>query len=130
MTTLTRDTKSAILSGRLKTEVVEVPEWGEGVAVIVSEMSGAARDVFYAGQDGKTLTVSEQQARLLIATLVDESGALLLDETDIDHLRTQGAGILDRLGTVAMRVNGMQPKATEEAAKNSEAAQSGDSGSV
>ena len=131
MTTFSRDTKAAILgTAKLKTETVDVPEWGDGVSVIVSEMSGLARDAFYVTQGGQKLSVSEQQARLLLATVVDESGAAILDEADIPALRSQGAAVLDRLGAISMRLNGMGPAAVSDAVKNSEAAPSGDSGSV
>lgn len=131
MPILSKETKSAILgSARLKTETVDVPEWGDGVTVIVSELSGLARDAFHARKDvSKSVPISESQADLLIATIVDESGSLVFDESDIAALRTQSIVAMDRLVAVAVRLNGMQATAVEEAAKNSEAAPSGASGS-
>ncbi|WP_316150432.1 hypothetical protein [Cupriavidus sp. BIC8F] len=130
MTVFSRDTKAAILAAlHLKTERVDVPEWGDGVTVIVSEMSGVARDAFYAKKEVGKVSISESQADLLIATVVDESGALVLDESDIAALRAQSGMALDRLVAVAVRINGMAPSAVDEAAKNSDAARSGDSGS-
>lgn len=127
MAILSKDIKAAILgASHLKTEQVEIPEWG--VSVLVSEMSGVARDAFYVKREAD-LSVSEQQAELLLATVVDETGALILDESDIAGLRAQGAAILDRLVAVAVRINGMAPDAVDDAVKNSDAAQSGDSGS-
>lgn len=130
MPTFTKETKSAILGAlHLKTETVDVPEWGDGVTVIVSEMSGLARDAFYAKKEAGKVSISQSQADLLLVTVVDESGALVLDESDVAALRAQGTAVLDRIVAVAVRLNGMQPAAVEEAAKNSEAAPSGDSGS-
>lgn len=131
MPTLSKETKSAILgAARLKTETVAVPEWGDGVTVIVSELSGLARDAFHARKDmNKSVPISESQADLLIATIVDESGALVFDESDIAALRAQSIGAIDRLVAVAVRLNGMQANAVEEVVKNSEAAPSGVSGS-
>ncbi|MFM0326084.1 hypothetical protein [Caballeronia glebae] len=130
MTVLSRETKAAILAAaHLKTERVDVPEWGDGVTVIVSEMSGLARDAFYAKKEGGKVSISQSQADLLLATVVDESGALVLDESDVASLQAQGSAALDRIVAVAVRLNGMQPAAVEDAAKNSAAAPSGVSGS-
>ncbi|MBR8344652.1 hypothetical protein [Burkholderia ambifaria] len=131
MPTLSKETKQAVLDGtRLKTEPVPVPEFGEDMVVIVSEMSGLARDAFISNQEQRMKApVSEQQAELLLLTVVDETGELVLTAGDIPALRAQSCFALDRMADAAMRLNGMQPKATEEAAKNSSAAPSGDSGS-
>jgi hypothetical protein len=126
---LSKDTKAAVLgAAHLKTESVDVPEWGDGVTVIVSEMSGLARDAFYAKREAGKVPISESQASLLLATVVDESGALVLDESDIANLRAQGTAAIDRIANVAIRLNGMQQAAVEDAVKNSAAAPSGDSG--
>lgn len=130
MNILNKDTKSAIFGApHLQSETVEVPEWG--VSLIVSEMSGASRDAFYASrQDGANQSVSETQAVLLVATVVDEAGAPVFTVDDIPQLRSQSSAVLDRVSAVAMRLNGMSVSAVEDAAKNSEAAESGVSGSV
>lgn len=130
MPILSKDNKGAILSAaHLKTETVEVPEWGDGVSVIVSEMSGLARDAFYAKREAnKKVPVSESQADLLLATVVDESGASVLDESDIAALQAQSSVAVDRIAAVAIRLNGLGQKAVEDAAKNSEAGQKSDSG--
>lgn len=131
MAILSKETKAAILGAlHLKTETIDVPEWGDGVIVIVSEMSGMARDAFYTMREGvDKLAVSESQVKLLLATVVDESGAQVFDESDIDGLRAKSSIVLDRIASVAMRLNSMGPAAVEDAVKNSEAAPSGDSGS-
>lgn len=130
MPILSKETKTAILGAiHLKTESVDVPEWGDGVTLIVSEMSGHARDAFYAKKETGKVSISQSQADLLLATVVDEAGALVLDESDVSSLQAQGSAVLDRIVAVAVRINGMQPAAVEEAVKNSEAAPSGDSGS-
>ncbi|MDR8400112.1 hypothetical protein NE850_27765 [Paraburkholderia sp. USG1] len=131
MPILSKETKAAILgAAHLKTESVDVPEWGDGVTLIVSEMSGLARDAYYAKQEAGKVAISQSQADLLLATVVDETGALVLDESDVAALQAQGSAVLDRISEVAVRINGMKTGAVEDAAKNSEAAQSGDSGSA
>lgn len=132
MPTLSKDNKAAIMGAtRLKTETVDVPEWGDGVTVIVSEMTGLTRDAFYAKKsDNKDISISESQADLLLVTVVDETGALVFDEADVALLRAQSSAAVNRIADVAIRLNGMTPKAVEDAAKNSAAAPSGDSGSA
>jgi hypothetical protein len=129
MNILSRATKAAIFAiAHLKSERVDVPEWGEGVTVIVSEMTGLARDAFYAKKDGSKVSISQSQADLLLATIVDESGESVFDESDVDMLKALSSTVLDRLANVAVRINGMGQAAVEDAAKNSEAGQKSDSG--
>lgn len=128
MNILSRATKAAIFAvAHLKSECVDVPEWGEGVSVIVSEMSGLARDAFYAKKDGTKVPISQSQADLLIATIVDESGVPVFDDTDVPMLRLLPSALLDRLATIAVRINGMGATAVEDAVKNSGAGQKSDS---
>lgn len=120
--------KDAILGADdIKTEDIEVPEWGGSVRVAV--MSGAARDRFMELNTGKDIPASLFQARLLASTVVDESGGLLFSVDDVEALRNKSRTALDTLSEAAMRLNGLKAEAVEDAAKNSEAAQSGDSGS-
>lgn len=126
MTILSKD---AILGANdIKTEVVPVPEWGGSVRVSV--MSGLARDAFMTMQEGKASGHSVFQAHLLAATLVADDGSLIFTEADIDALRAKSRVVLDKLVDVALRINGMTVAAIEDAEKNSDAAQSGDSGSA
>lgn len=120
--------KAAILGAvDLETEDVEVPEWGGSVRVAV--MSGLARDKFIGLQGDGGVPYSVFTARVLVSTLVDEAGAPLFDEADIESLRGKNQAAMDRVLAVALRLNGMAAGAVEKAEKNSEAAQSGDSGS-
>ncbi|HIC7213955.1 MULTISPECIES: hypothetical protein [Burkholderia cepacia complex] len=132
MTTFSKENKAVILAApHLKTDRVDVPEWGDGVTVIVAEMTGAARDAFYAARDGADKNaISESQAQLLKATVVDDAGQPVLDDGDINALRAQGSAVLDRIADAAMKINGMTATAVDDAAKNSAAAPSGDSGSA
>jgi hypothetical protein len=121
---LTRDQILAVRD--LPTEVVDVPEWGD--TVIIAVMSGKAREQLMdalADPQGP----SRFQAIILASTMVDETGARMFGEDDIEQLREKNPDVLTRLVDVAMRLNKIGPKATEDAVKNSEAAPSGSSGS-
>ena len=123
-------TKTSILSAAdLKHEDVEVPQWGGSVRV--RTMTGQERDEFRAAistEEG-SVPVGKFNAALLVATLVDESGARLFAADDMAILQAKSAASLDGPASVAIRLNGLGGKAIEQAVKNSEADQSADSGS-
>lgn len=111
----------------LASETVEVPEWGG--SVIVRSMTGAQRDAYEAtlmtrNESGKLeINTDNMRAKLLLATLVDESGAALFTADDLAALSGKSAGAIERLATVAQRINGLNRGAVEEAAKNSASGQ-------
>jgi hypothetical protein len=116
---------AAILAAAdLKFEDVPVPEWGGSVRIAV--MSGLARDEFMTRSDDG---YSNFQARLLMATAIDESGVRLFNADQLAALQGKNKDVLDRLTAVAMRINGMGQTAQESIAKNSEAVANGASGS-
>jgi hypothetical protein len=112
----------------LKSEVLQVPEWGGDVTVIV--MDGRARDAFQVAMEAGDKSVSYFQASLLVATVVGDDAKPLFTADDIDWLRNKSSAALTRVGRIAERLNGFGVTAAEEAAKNSEAAPSGSSGSA
>lgn len=123
-------TKAAILGALdLTTEDVEVPEWGGTVRVAM--MSGKARDAFFARQEkAGGLPPSQFSATVLVATIVGEDGKPIFEQSDIEAMREKSPEALERVLAVALKLNGLGPKAVEDARKNSSAAQSGDSGSA
>jgi hypothetical protein len=123
--------KQAILDAQdLKTEPVDVPEWGG--TVYVRTMTGAERDLFESTLmkgEGKNRKVDSAniRARLSCLCLVDESGERLFSDDEAERLGKKSADVLDRVFSVAQRLNGLSEKDVEELAKNSAAAPSGDS---
>ena len=120
-------TKEQIFAARdLQTEDVDVAEWGGSVRISV--MSGRTRealmDVLQEPQ-----AISRFQALVLASTIVGDDGAAVFSEGDIEQLRDKSPDVLVRLVDVAMRLNKIGAKATEDAEKNSVAASSGSSGS-
>lgn len=114
----------------LKSETVDVPEWGG--SVIVRMMSGAARDAYEASmivmKDGKRVAdLSNMRAKLVAATLVDEAGNPMFSEDEVTALAAKSAAALERIASVAQRLNGLGADAVKDAEKNSVAAPSGDS---
>jgi len=109
----------------LKTETVSVPEWGGDV--LVRMMTGTARDkfeeqTFAAGRKkGKAeMSFDNIRARLVAAVVVDEAGNMLFTSSDIAELGKKSAAALDRIFSVAQRLNGFTKEDIDELAKNSE----------
>jgi len=106
----------------IKTEDVAVPEWGGWVKV--RGMDGLQRDAFEAAAvertaGGVSLRAGfSMRARLVALCVVDEDGAPIFTEADIQALAAKSAAALDRVVTVAQRLSGMAPGAVEDAKAN------------
>jgi hypothetical protein len=114
----------------LKTEDVFVPEWDAWVKV--RSLNASERDHFEAStvqRNGKRVTTNLEniRARLCLLCMVDEEGNRLFDEGDTFPLGGKSASALDRVFTVAQRLNGLRDEDVDELAKNSNAGQSEDS---
>lgn len=121
-----------------KTEDVEFPEFDTFYRL--REMSGLERDTFEASVFKKTTNGANPnaprevdpillRARLVALCLIDEQGELCY--TNPKDLATKvSATVLIKLFTAAQKLNGLEPTAVEDAAKNSESALDGDSLSV
>jgi hypothetical protein len=124
---LTRD--QILEANDLKTEEVQVAEWGG--SVFVRTMTGTDRDSFEDSlvttlPDGsRRANIGNMRAKLVAMTIVDEAGNRLFDASDIDRLALKSAAALKRVYDAAQRLNGIGQEAEEAAVKNSEAAQSG-----
>lgn len=104
----------------LKTEVIEIPEWGG--AVRVATMTGAGRDAFERsvwGADGQSRDLNNLRAKMVAATVVDDRGRLLFDSVeDVERLSVKSGAALDRIFAVARRLNRISPEDMEELEKN------------
>lgn len=102
----------------LKTMEVDVPEWGG--TVMVSTMSGSARDRFEASIVGKNGGMNTQniRAKLVASTLVDEKGNLMFSDEDIIKLGKKSCKALDRIFEAAQKLNGIGDNDIETLAKN------------
>lgn len=124
--------KAAILAqDDLKYEDVQIPEWG-GAWVRVRSLNASERDHFEAStvvRNGKKVSTNLEniRARLCLLCLVDEDGNRLFDEGDTFPLGGKSAAALDRIFTVAQKLNGLRDEDVEELAGNSSAGQSEDS---
>lgn len=102
-----------------KTEIVAVPEWGGDV--IISTMSGFARDRFESSVLGKNGGMNTQniRAKLVAATLVDEKGELIFNEKDVLKLGSKSCTALDRVFEASQKLNAICDDDIEDLAKKS-----------
>ena len=102
---LTRE--EILLKTSLKKEVLKVEEWGGDI--IVSEMSGEARDVWEQSLREKSPTgkIISPRAKLVAFTVVDEQGERVFKDDDIASIGKLSSDALEKICLVAMRLNGL-----------------------
>lgn len=111
-------TKDQILAaddlGLLK---ISVPEWGGDVFVRV--MSVGERDAYENEWMRKKDTgVDDFRTKFLVRCLVDENGARLFDNGDVQKLSAKSAKVMNRVWQAAMEHNNLSDADVEELAKN------------
>ncbi len=110
--------KEAILGASdLKTEDVEVSEWGGTVRV--RTMTGAERDALGKSMmvDGK-MSTDNYRAKLLSRCIVDEAGNTVFSEADIAALNGKNTLALERVFKAADGLNSLSEATVEAAEKN------------
>ena len=128
MTYLSRD---AILQREdIKTEDVEVPEWGGTVRV--RGMTGVQRDAFEASliqqpetngrrrrkqQEQQQTNMENIRAKLTAWCCVDDQGGRLFAESDVQALGGKSAAALARIFDVATRLSGITEEDVDEMAQ-------------
>ena len=115
--------KNAILAAAdLKSQDIDVPEWGGTVRV--KTLSGIERERFLATVAATEPGTDPNQRmgilirHLLVTTLVGEDGLRLFSDDDVDTLGTKSAEVLQRLFIVAQTLNGLGAKAQDNITKN------------
>lgn len=112
--------ESILAANDLKTEDVDVPEWG-GV-VRVATMTGTARDAWEQSlvptNKGDAPNVANIRARLVVSCVVDEAGARMFKDSDAAALGAKSAAALERVAKVCQRLNGLTSEEAEAARGN------------
>ncbi len=116
MSTLTRD--MILRAVDIRTERVDVPEWGG--AVIVRGMTALERDTMLKAVDPKAdhISDSELKAFLCAHCIMDEHGNSLFSDQDIATLQTKNPAILDRISNRVLSLSGVGSESVEAIAKN------------
>lgn len=114
-------TGEQILAARdVEMERVAVPEWGGEVMVRV--MEGTAKDRFEeetSGGGSEKRNVANFRARLAAACCCDEAGELIFTPQQAAALGRKSSKALDRVVTVAIRINAISAEAQKEIEGNS-----------
>lgn len=125
--------RAALESIARKTIEVEIPE--AATTFRLREMSAADRDRFEVASlktdaDGKrTIDPMFLRARLVAMCLVDDAGARLYADDEIEQLAGNVASVVSRLFEAAQKLNGMDAAAVDNAEKNFAAGPNAASGS-
>lgn len=99
----------------IKTQDVEVEEWGG--AVRVRQMTLAERGEFARrGADSNSLTTTG--AWLLSILCVDEKGARMFTDDDVEALQSRNSRAVDKVVDAILQINGLDQKKVDAAVKN------------
>lgn len=103
-------------------------------AVWIRALAGHERDLLeaerFAARDGPpTVQLANIRARMVARCAVDERGERVFADEDVAALGRKNAAMLDRLWTVAVRLNALSAADVEELEKNSGSGPSAASGS-
>jgi hypothetical protein len=128
---LTRD--AILAAAALRTEEVDVPEWG-GV-VLVRELRGRERDEWEASlavQRGKQMVpdVANMRAKLVARCIVNGDLEPVFSQQDVAALGELSAAALDRVFEVASRLSGLSEADLEEMTGNFGTGQDAGSSSI
>jgi hypothetical protein len=116
----------------IRYETVEVPEWGG--AVRLRSITGAERDRYtnfvesLKDAKGNLKKHDGLITRLLQLCLVDGKGDQLFSGAQVEKLKAKNGEVLERLATIASKLNGLSSEAIEEAKGNSPSEPSDESG--
>jgi len=117
-------TKEQILKAKdTETKKVSVPEWGGEVFVRTlsgTERDGFEQDIIEHKGDSRKVNYKNMRAKFCALTICDEKSNRIFTEADVNALGAKSAKALDRIFTVAQKLNGLGPDDIEELAKNSE----------
>ena len=127
-------TKADILGANdLKTQVIECPEWGGSVTIrslTAAQVQEHSRSLFTKevknGMGGKTTTeyivdpekTSRSDARLVSMSIIDESGAAVFTEADIEALMQKSSAPIRRIAKAQAALSGIAAEAIADAEKN------------
>ena len=112
-------TKEQILQADdLPREFVSVPEWGGDV--YVRTMTGAERDAWEVEtvMEADKVNRVNLRARMCARCIVDDKGARLFTDKEAEKLGDKSAAALERVFSVAIRLNALSNKDVETLEKN------------
>ena len=119
-------TREDILKTALKTELIEVPEWGG--SVVVREAMAADYDAYSQslsttvideeGDAQRTPNLGNASARLVVRCVFDNEGKRLFTDADAEALGQKSSAAVERVYRKIAAMSGMNRKAKAALAKN------------
>jgi hypothetical protein len=107
--------RDSILNAKdLKTEDLEVPEWGGTIRI--RTMTGHARQEYYKTTAGKDGTPKNVMEALIVACAIDEKGEPLFTSADLHALAQKSSLAINRVFEKAAELNGLTQKAVDDIA--------------
>lgn len=102
----------------IKTEIVDVPEWGG--SVMVKLLTGTERDQLEASviDDKGKFKKDNVRAKLVLKCAVDEEGKPLFQPADLEAIGSKSSSALDRIFSAAQKLNRMGAEDIAELVKN------------
>jgi hypothetical protein len=121
------DLQAKAKAAGLPRDTVPIPEFGDGVTVIVQGMSGTQRDGWerslLVGRGARRdINTENIRARLVVKCLVNEDGTRLFEDSDAATVGEWRVDVLQRLFEVAQRLSGVSDGDIDELKKSSETA--------
>jgi chaperonin GroEL (HSP60 family) len=125
--------KQILAAPDIKSEEVEVPEWGG--SVMVSGMTGSQRgqymdEIMEMRGQTQTMRLQNMQVKICALCIRDEFGNRMFDDDEMADLGAKSAQAINTVATVAMRLSGIDAEAEKANVKNLGGKANGDSGSA
>ena len=106
--------KDQILNAHdIKTEAVEVPEWG--TTVFVRTFSGADRAKLMELHKQHADNPAELNTHLVLMAASDEKGNPIFTGDDYDRLNGKSGVAIDRVAIAALKLNGLDSESVDDA---------------
>lgn len=96
---------------------VSIPEWGKDAVVLIRRLS-ADEVIKFVADKGKDEVRKDAAIKLLILSVVDESGQRIFDESHIEGLKKKSMKAILRIQEAALEHNGMNDAKKVEQVKN------------
>jgi hypothetical protein len=111
MDTVVLDRAAILAASDCSIETVDISEWGGPVAI--KTFDGATRSkLIKPTKDGAI--PDDWVERIIVATVCDLTGKLLFTEADIPELSKKSAVVLEKIFTLAAKLNGLSADAVEK----------------
>lgn len=112
----------------MKTESVDVPEWGG--EVIIKTLTARQKDAWEASivkqGSGTKMNLIDMRARLVVVSIVDDQGKRVFADSDVGKLTQKFCKAVDRVFDAAQRLNKMTDDDVKDLEGNCEAGPAGD----